>query len=154
MEFDSKLNYKNKGWLSLETKNLWIIILSDKNRNCCQFFNVFQNNTPIFLPLNQNLFAKYETLENRLLYHFHFIPNLVPGHFVFNSNALIISSSVKIFQSLEIHMELVILKCLVPNIKQLNTSYSINISAYPTYTWKAVVAEAEAAGGKRNLRWA
>lgn len=144
-----------------------------------------QNNTLIFLPLKQNLFAKYtlyEILKNRLLYHFHFIPNLVPGHFVFNylevnfyhriifskfllaficydrtihnSNPLIISSSVKVFGSLEIHMELMILKFLVLNIKQLNTSYSINISAYPTYTWKAAVAEAEAAGGKRNLRWA
>lgn len=86
-EFDIKLNYKNKGWLSFETKNLWIIILSDENRNCCQFFKCIKNDTLIFLPLNQHLFAKYtlfEILKNRLLYHFHFIPNLVPGHFVFN----------------------------------------------------------------------
>lgn len=142
-----------------------------------------QNDTLIFLPLNQNLFAKYtlfEMLKNRLLYHFHFIPNLVPGHFIFNhlevnfyhgiifskfllaficydrtihnSNHLIISNSVKVFRSLEIYMKFMILKFLILNIKQLNTSYSINISAYPTYTWKAAVAEAEAAGGKRNLR--
>lgn len=142
-----------------------------------------QNDTLIFLPLNQNLFAKYtlfEMLKNRLLYHFHFIPNLVPGHFVFNhlevnfyhgiifskfllaficydrtihnSNHLIISNSVKVFRSLEIYMKFMVLKFLILNIKQLNTSYSINISAYPTYTWKAAVAEAEAAGGKRNLR--
>lgn len=142
-----------------------------------------QNDTLIFLPLNQSLFAKYtlfEMLKNRLLYHFHFIPNLVPGHFVFNhlevnfyhgiifskfllaficydrsihnSNHLIISNSVKVFRSLEIYMKFMILKLLILNIKQLNTSYSINISAYPTYTWKAAVAEAEAAGGKRNLR--
>lgn len=100
-----------------------------------------QNDTLIFLPLNQDLFAKYtlsEILKNRLLYHFHFIANLVPGHFVFNhlevnfyhgiifskflpaficydrtihnSNHLIISSNVKVFRSLEIHMKLMITK--------------------------------------------
>lgn len=55
MEFDIKLNYKNKGWLSFEIKNLWIIILSDENCNCFQLFNASKWHTdlptvkPIFI---------------------------------------------------------------------------------------------------------